>query len=264
MSDAALRITEPEPGIRVLELHRPERLNALNAELVARLHAALDDAALDPSCRVLILTGAGRGFCAGLDLDGFGEPPGADPGDELRTSFAVQRELSGLILHLRAIPQPVIAAVNGPAAGTGLCLMLASDVRLAAASARLSTAFIRLGVSNCDMGLSWLLPRIVGVARAQELMLTGRPIDAQEALRIGAVVEVAEDGALRERALEVARSIAAHDAFAVAQTKEGMWAALELGSLQTAIGYENRQQIMLTSSGRFHAASRAFLNGGGS
>jgi enoyl-CoA hydratase len=153
----------------------------------------------------------------------------------------------------------VIAAVNGPAAGGGLALALASDVRLAAASARFNVAFVRLGLSGCDIGVSWLLPRLLGASRAWELMLTGRIIDAAEADRIGLVLKTVPDDRLLEEALVTARLIAANSPWGVRMTKEVMWSQLEVGSLQAGIDLENRTQILSTFTGDMQEAVTAFL-----
>ena len=179
-----------------------------------------------------MLTGAGRGFCAGLDLGGFGMPPHTEHLGPTQRGFAVQRLIANVIPHLRSLPQPVIAAVNGPAAGGGFAFVLGSDVRLAARSARFNAAFIRIGLSACDIGTSWLLPRLVGVARAQELMVTGRIFDAEEAYRIGLVVDLVDDDALLDVAYAKADEIMLNTPFGVALTKEGMWSALEIPGMQ--------------------------------
>ena len=198
---SAIDLSRPNPGVVQITLNRPAKLNAMTTELVTGLHEALDDIAVDPDARVVILTGAGRGFCAGLDLGGFGDPPHSAHLGPTQRGFATQRLIANLIPHLRSLPQPVIAAVNGPAAGGGFALVLGSDVRLAARTARFNAAFVRIGLSACDIGTSWLLPRLVGVARAQELMLTGRIFDAEEAYRIGLVVDVVDDDTLLDAAL---------------------------------------------------------------
>jgi enoyl-CoA hydratase len=255
-----IELSRPDDGIAQITLNRPDKLNALTTEVVQGLHLALDDLAVDPTCRVIVLTGAGRGFCAGLDLTGYGAAPDTEHLGPTPKGFAVQRHIASLIPHLRSLPQPVIAAVNGPAAGGGFALVLGSDVRVAARSARFNAAFIRIGLSACDIGTSWLLPRIVGVARAQELMLTGRIFDADEALRIGLVVEVVDDGpALLELAYLKARQIMLNTPFGVALTKEGMWSALEIPGMQAAIDLENRQQIMASNTADHREAMRAFL-----
>jgi len=187
--------TSPEPVIAQLTLNRPEKLNALSTEMVQSLHAHLDDIAADSSVRVVILTGAGRGFCAGLDLGGYGAAPHTEGLGRTQAGFAVQKHIASLIPHLRSLPQPVIAAVNGAAAGGGFALVLGSDIRIAARSAKFNAAFIRIGLSACDIGTSWVLPRLIGASRAQELMLTGRIFDADEAARIGLVVDLVDDAA---------------------------------------------------------------------
>ncbi|MFM7686315.1 MAG: enoyl-CoA hydratase/isomerase family protein [Actinomycetota bacterium] len=251
--------TEPATGIAQLTLDRPDKLNAMTAELVQELHDHLDAISVDPSVRVVVLTGRGRGFCAGLDLGGYGTAPHTAHLGRTQAGFAVQKHIASLIPKLRSIPQPVIAAVNGPAAGGGFALVLGSDVRLAARSARFNAAFIRIGLSACDIGTSWLLPRLVGAARAQELMLTGRVFDADEAYRIGLVVDVLDDEALLDAAMTKAHEIMRNAPFGVALTKEGMWSALEIPALQNAIDLENRQQIMASATADHREAMMAFL-----
>jgi enoyl-CoA hydratase len=231
----------------------------MNAELCEALHRELEALAGDRSCRVIVLTGAGRGFCAGVDLRGYGQAPGNDGADAARDHLGNQEHMSRLILRLRDTPQPVIAAVNGPAAGFGLALALGSDIRYAAESAVLRVAFLNIGVSNCDMGTSWLLPRLIGASRAHELMLTGRRVDAAEAERIGLVAAAVDDERLLERSLEGAREIAAWAPWGIRLTKRGMWAALEISSEAAAIGYEDRQQIMALHGQAPQEAVSAFL-----
>ena len=257
---SVLLVDEPVDNVRQLTLNRPEALNAMTAELCEALHGELRAIAAERSTRVVILTGAGRGFCAGLDLHGYGAAPSSDGSDEARDRLANQQHMSTLILALRAVPQPVICAVNGPAAGFGLALCLASDIRYASREAVFRAAFINVGVSNCDMGTSWLLPRLIGASRAHELMLTGRRLGAEEALRIGLVADVTEGELLQQRALEGAEQIASLAPWGVRLTKQGMWAALELPSEQSAVEYEDRQQIMATFGRATAEAVDAFLH----
>ena len=247
------------PGVRLLTLNRPEQLNTMTAELCEALHRELERAAGERSCRAIVLTGAGRGFCAGLDLRGYGTAPGNDGTDDARDRLGNQEHMSRLILRLRETPQPVIAAVNGPAAGFGLALALGSDIRYAASSAVFRAVFLNVGVSNCDMGTSWLLPRLIGASRAHELMLTGRRVDAGEAERIGLVAEIVEDERLLDRALEAAEQIAAWAPWGIRLTKQGMWAALEIASERAAVEYEDRQQIMALHGVAPAEAVAAFL-----
>jgi enoyl-CoA hydratase/carnithine racemase len=254
-----LLVDEPAPHVHQLTLNRPDQLNAMTADLCEGLHGELRRIAADRSCRVVILTGAGRGFCAGLDLHGYGAAPGNDGSDEPRDRLINQEHMSRLILELRALPQPIIAAVNGPAAGFGLALSLGCDIRFAADQAVFRAAFINIGVSNCDMGTSWLLPRLIGASRSHELMLTGRRVDAEEALRIGLVADVVGEARLLERALESAQQIASLAPWGVRLTKHGIWTALEIPSEQAAIEFEDRQQIMATFGKAVPEAVAAFL-----
>ncbi len=255
-----LLLDAPTPAVRRLTLNRPEQLNTMTAELCEELHVQLRAIAADRACRAVILTGAGRGFCAGLDLHGYGAAPGNEGSDEPRDRLANQQHMSTLILALRALPQPVIAAVNGPAAGFGLALALGCDIRYAARQAVFRVAFVNIGVSNCDMGTSWLLPRLIGASRSHELMLTGRRVDADEALRIGLVADVLDADALSERALAAAEQIASLAPWGVRLTKRGMWSALEIPSEHAAIEYEDRQQIMATFGNAVPEAIGAFLD----
>lgn len=245
--------------VHVLTLNRPEQLNAMTAELCAALHVELDRLAADRSCRAIIVTGAGRGFCAGVDLRGYGQAPGNNGADPARDRFGNQEHMSRLIHKLRLTPQPVIAAVNGPAAGIGLALALGADIRFAASSAVFRCAFVNIGVSNCDMATSWLLPRLIGASRAHELMLTARRVSAEEAIEIGLVADVVEDGVVVDRALECARQIAQWAPWGIRLTKQGMWTALEIPSQQAVIEYEDRQQIMALHGQAPPEAVSAFL-----
>lgn len=256
---AVIEQTSPAEGIAQLTMNRPDKLNAMTGEMVQSLHDHLDAIRIDPTVRVVVLTGAGRGFCAGLDLGGYGAAPHTDHLGPTQKMMAVQTHIASLIPKLRSLPQPVIAAVNGPAAGGGFALVLGSDVRLASRSAVFNAAFIRIGLSACDIGTSWLLPRLVGVARAQELMLTGRVFDAEEAYRIGLVVDIVASDTLLDCALTKAHEIMLNTPYGVALTKEGMWGALEIPALQNAIDLENRQQVMISATADHREALAAFL-----
>ena len=252
-------LDRPAPGVALLTLNRPAKLNAMDVGLVSDLHAALDEVGADRACRAVVLTGAGRGFCAGLDLAGYGAAPDSAGRGPVGAGMATQQHIASLIPHLRSLHQPVIAAVNGPAAGGGLALALGSDVRLAARSARFNVAFVRIGLSGCDIGVSWLLPRLIGASRAWELMLTGRVVDSEEADRIGLVTRVVPDGEVVDAALETATQIAANSPWGVRMTKEVAWSQLEVGSLQAGIDLENRTQILSSFTEDMREAMAAFL-----
>lgn len=254
-------ISSPREGVTQITLNRPTKLNAMTSELVEQLHDALTRISRDRGTRVVVLTGAGRGFCAGLDLGGYGQAPGFEWNGAVEKGLAVQKHIASLIPKMRSLPQPIISAVNGPAAGGGFALVLGSDVRLAASTAKFNAAFIRIGLSACDIGTSWLLPRLVGAARAQELMLTGRLFDAEEAYRIGLVTEVLPDDALLDAAYAKAGEIMLNTPLGVALTKEGMWSALEIPGMQAAIDMENRQQIMASFSDDYQETRRAKSEG---
>jgi enoyl-CoA hydratase len=254
-----VQVSSPRPGVALITLDRPERLNAMSHELVADLHDVLDGVATDRGTRVVVLTGAGRGFCAGLDLKGAGAAPGTEGLGRVPAGMVGQQHIASLVPKMRALRQPVIAAVNGPAAGGGLALALASDVRLAAPAARFGVAFVRIGLSGCDIGVSWLLPRLIGASRAFELMLTGRVVDAAEADRLGLVSRVVEDRPVVDAALDVADEILANSPTGVWMTKEVMWSQLEVGSLQAGIDLENRTQIMTSMTEDLREAVTAFV-----
>lgn len=258
---AEVEITSPRDGVAQITLNRPDKLNAMTAQMVEMLHDSLSEVGRNRDFRVVVLTGAGRGFCAGLDLGGYGEAPGYQWNGVVERGLAVQKHIASLIPRLRSLPQPVISAVNGPAAGGGFALVLGSDIRIAASTARFNAAFIRIGLSACDIGTSWLLPRLIGAARAQELMLTGRLFDADEALRIGLVTDVVPNDVLIDAALAKAEEIILNTPLGVALTKEGMWSALEIPGLQAAIDMENRQQIMASFSDDAREMRRAKSEG---
>jgi enoyl-CoA hydratase len=226
---------------------------------VAALARWLDALAIDASARVLVITGNGRGFCAGFDLSLAETAPDQDVLGEAAAWTARQEAFAGLVTRLRALRQPVIAAVNGPANGAGLGLALAAEIRYAGASARFNAAFVKVGMSGCDIGVSWLLPRCVGLSRSFEIMLTGRMVEADEAERIGLVTATVPDADLLPRALETARQIAAHSAFPVWLTKRGGWANAEASSLQAAIELENRTQILARTTGELQRAAEALV-----
>jgi enoyl-CoA hydratase len=208
---------------------------------------------------VIVLTGAGRGFCAGLDLGEGATPPAAAGLGRAQAGMTVQKLIAGLVPRMRSVPQPIIAAVNGAASGGGLALALASDVRVAAESARFNVAFVRVGLSGCDIGVSWLLPRLVGASRAFELLLTGRLIDAREADKIGLVTRVVPDDEVVDSALETADLIVGNSPFGIRMTKEVMWSQLEIGSLQAGIDLENRTQVLSSFTGDLTEAMAAFV-----
>jgi enoyl-CoA hydratase/carnithine racemase len=254
-----VRTTRPRDGVLRIELHRPDRLNAMTAGMVETLHGALTEAELDPACRVVVLTGAGRGFCAGLDLDGYGVPPHAIEGESpVHRTLRVQRHIATLMQRIRRLPQPVIAQVNGPAAGGGLALVLAADLRIAADDAVFAVSFLKVGVSACDMGTSWMLPRLVGAGRAHELMMTARRFDAEEALRIGLLADAVPAGELGARVDRAIDDLLGMAPLSLSLTKQGMWLSLEVPSFDAAVELENRQQVLTSATTDQQEAMAAF------
>jgi enoyl-CoA hydratase/carnithine racemase len=252
-----LELTRPRPDVAVITLNRPDKLNAMNFRLVEALHQTLADVDSDGECRAVVLTGAGRGFCSGLDLtDPF--PEEATRGLEFpRSSMRWQERIAELTTRLSNLRQPVIAAVNGAAYGGGFALAMASDIRIASTSARFCTQFIKLGLGGCDIGVSYTLPRIVGAGQAFDLILTARTVDAEEALRIGLVSRVST-GSVVDDALTIAETLCGYGRFGLESTKQVLWANLEAPSLHAALQVENRNQILSSTSGELKAAATAF------
>ncbi|MBB3749801.1 enoyl-CoA hydratase/carnithine racemase [Mycolicibacterium sp. BK634] len=240
---AAVEFEELEDGIAGITLNRPDLLNAIDGTLMDGLDDVLDELS-SWKYRVAVLTGAGRGFCAGADLSGVGKPWVEQASAQFKTMYDGQVRLADQLTRLYELPIPVVAAVNGVAVGGGLAYALHCDIRIASETARFGSVFIKAGFSSLDMGTSYLLPKIVGAGVAREMMLTGRIIDAAESYRIGLVHEVVPADKLADAALEMARTIAANNAFGVWQTKTGLNAALDAPSLRHAKEIENRTQIL--------------------
>lgn len=252
-------VDRPRDDVAVVTLNRPDRLNALSFALVDELHAVLDGIDRDNTCRVVVLTGAGRGFCSGLDLTSIEGSSTSVGTTGPRAGMLSQAHIADLPQRLRRMQQPVIAAVNGPAYGGGFALALACDIRVAAPEARFCSQFIKVGIGGCDIGISYTLPRIVGAGRAFDLLLTARTVDAEEALRIGLVTDVvAGDASVVDRALDLAATICGYSPFGVVMTKEVMWSNLDAPSIESAIHLENRTQILAATGGEVMEAAAAF------
>jgi enoyl-CoA hydratase len=251
-------VDHPVPHVAVVTLNRPDRLNALSIDLAVALDATLAEVGAENDTWVVVLTGAGRGFCSGLDLKDYGVLPGVDGLTVGRIAQRSMRAYSRLVLTLRRLPQPVIAAVNGPAYGGGMCLALAADLRLAARSAVFNATGIVNGLTSTEMAAGWLLPRLIGASRANDLLLTGRAVDAEEAAAIGLVSRVVDDGAALPTALEAATDMCRFSPYGLSMTKNVLWASLEVGSLETAIELEDRNQLMLGFTENLAEAIRAF------
>lgn len=250
-------VERPKPEVAVVTLNRPDRLNALSFALVDELHDALDEIQLDNDCRVVVLAGAGRGFCSGLDLASVEGSSTSRGTSGPRAGMLSQERIAELPIKLRRLQQPVIAAVNGVAYGGGFALSLACDLRVAGTDARFCSQFIKVGIGGCDIGISYTLPRAIGSSRAFDLLLTARVVPAEEALSMGLVSDVAEDPVAR--ALELADVILGYSPFGVVMTKEVMWSNLDATSIEAAIHLENRTQILASTGGEMAEAAMAFM-----
>jgi enoyl-CoA hydratase/carnithine racemase len=249
-----LMLEQPSPGVVVVTLNRPERSNAMTNTMFCEL----EDMALalggEDDCRVVILTGAGKAFCAGYDLADADDLPGLGALGMLDQQERAARAL----LSVRSMRVPVIAAVNGAAAGGGLALALAADIRLAAPEAKFNAAFVRIGLSAGDLGTSWLLTRLIGPAATSEICFTGRMVDAEEAVRLGIVNQVSEPGAVLDQARRLAAAIVSNSPGGVQLSKRALQANLEISSYGAALELENRGQALLTRSADMPEALAAF------
>ena len=263
MADEApfVLVDRPRPHVAVVTLHRPDRLNAMSIELVSELQAAFDGLAEDNDTWVVVLTGSGRAFSSGLDLKDHGVVPNIDGLQVGRIAQKAMRHYSRLVPTMRRLPQPVIAAVQGPAYGGGMCLALGADLRFAGSSATFNSTGIVNGLTSTELGVSWLLPRLIGVARSNDLLLTGRVVDATEALAMGRVSRVLPDAELLEACLDVGEAMCRYSPYGLAMTKDVIWANLEVGSLEAAIELEDRNQLMLGFTENLPTAIRAFDEG---
>lgn len=258
---SSVEVEHVDPAVRVVRLNRPDRLNALSIDLAVELDAALAEVGEDNRARVVILTGAGRAFCSGLDLKDYGIIPNADHLSVHRIASRSMRVYSQLTRRLRSIPQPVIAAVNGVAYGGGMCLALGADLRIASASAEFNATGIVNGLTSTEMGAGWILPRLIGAANSNDLLLTGRRVDSSEALRMGLVSRVVPDGRLMEEACEMAAGMARFSHFGLESTKQALWVEQEIASLDAAIEFEDRNQLMAGFTDNLPEAIRAFDRG---
>jgi enoyl-CoA hydratase/carnithine racemase len=239
----SLRIDRPTAGVVVLQLNRPARLNAINGVMRDELAKTFAGLATDATVSVVVLTGAGRGFCAGIDIRDFGQgtvEADAPAIDRLR----FQEAMAALPQAIWNLPQPVIAAVNGPCVGAGLALCLAADIRICSTAASFGNAAILLGLSGAEMGMSYHLPRIVGTSVAADWMLTGRTVSAEEADRRGLVSDLVPPDQLVDRAMQIASTIAELSPFGVQLTKRALQANTDAAGPAAAMELENRNQVL--------------------
>jgi enoyl-CoA hydratase len=249
-----LRVEYPQPGVVLATIDRPDRRNALTDQLFNDLADLQTEVDADPQARALILTGAGVSFCAGLDLDLASDLPTM----ATEEFYAHQQRWAAAIVGFSRMRTPVIAAVNGAAAGAGFGLALTADIRICSTEARFNAAFVRIGLSAGDVGCSWTLPRIVGLGRALEILLTGRFVDAEEALRIGLASDVVTSDELMDRALATAALIISNSPFGMQLSKEVVHTNIDAPSLAAALELENRSQVLATRSPDMVEALTAF------
>ena len=254
-------IFEKDGPVDWVTLNRPEQLNTLNHQMVDDLLDYFGALYFDRATRIVVLRGAGRAFCAGLDIkesasqrqQSDNAPAGPSAG------LLSQRRISEIVLRMRRCQQPIISLVHGPACGGGFALALASDIRLAGESARMNAAFIRIGLSACDIGTSYFLPRLVGVSVASELMLTGRFIHAERSLRTGLVSEVVPDDQLAQAARPYLDEMLTTTPIGLRLTKECLNMSVDAPGLEAAVAMEDRNQILCSQSADFREGMAAFL-----
>ena len=246
---------EHRGGAHWVTLNRPESMNAMSRTMMLELQHYFGELYTRPEIRAVVLRGAGKAFCAGLDLKERREPGEGGPVNGLR----VQRRVSEIVMRMRRAPQPIISLIHGAASGGGFALALASDIRLAGPRARMNAAFIRIGLTACDVGVSYFLPRLVGSALASELLLTGAFIDAERALKVGLVSDVVPEADLEARGQAMVEAILANSPLGVRLTKEALNMNIDAQSLEAAIALEDRQQILCAQTDDMREGIGAFL-----
>ncbi len=237
-------------------LNRPAQLNTLNPQLLRELNDYFAGLERDYAVRVVVLRGAGRAFCAGLDIKA---SSGATIGSDADAMLRSQREFSGLVMRMRRCPQPIIGLLHGHAAGGGFSIALGCDVRIAAEGTKMNCAFIKIGLSGCEMGASYHLPRLVGSSVAAELLYTGRFIDAERALRVGLVSEVVPMDGLEAAGQALADDMLATAPLGLRLTKECFWAAVDGNDLPSVVALEDRNQVLTVANGDLAEGMQAFL-----
>jgi len=238
-------VEKPRPAVTLITLNRPERMNAMAFDVMVPFKEALEAVSFDNDTRVVIVTGAGAGFCSGADLE---DPGWLDIFNGLTVPGIARRAmkiLEDVIKAIHDMHQPVIGAINGPAIGGGFCLAMATDIRVAADSAVFRPAGINNGLTSAELGLSYLLPRAIGTSRAFEIMLTGRDVDASEAQRVGIVSKTVAGEALLDECYAIAERIAGFSQLGVELSKQMLWAGVDAGSLHTHMNHEGHAQLFM-------------------
>jgi enoyl-CoA hydratase/carnithine racemase len=248
-------------GVDHVTLNRPDSLNALDPALIDELNIYFQSLQRNRDTRVVVLKGAGASFCAGLDLKhAMAKRAGRQEMPGVTESLDSQRRIADIVMLMRRCPQPIIALVQGAAAGGGFALALAADIRIATTSARMNCAFIKLGLGGCDIGTSYFLPRLVGVSIASELILTGRFIHAARALAVGLVSDVVEEGGLETAAAPYIEAMMMASPVGLRLSKECLNMAVDAGSMEAVIAMEDRNQVLCSRSEDFEEGIRAFMD----
>jgi enoyl-CoA hydratase len=251
-------VDKPRPHVTLITLNRPERMNAMAFDVMIPLRERIEEVSVDNDTRVVVLTGAGGGFCSGADLEDPGTMPDIDGLTLPTIALRALGILEDVVLAIRKMHQPVIAAVNGPAIGGGFCLSLAADIRVASESALFRAAGINNGLTASELGISYLLPRAVGSSRAFDIMLTGRDVDAAEAERIGLVSSTVAGDALLDTCYSMAERIMGYSRAGVEVTKRMLWSSLDASSLTAQMGQEGIAQLYVRlTTKNFEEAVRA-------
>lgn len=256
MADYSNILVETRGSIEILTLNRPDVLNALSPEMAGELNDYFGGLHDRLDVRVVVLRAAGRAFCAGLDIKAWPLPEGATMVVHMART---QKMMGDIMRKMRSCPQPIVALGHGAACGGGFSMMLASDVRFGAPSLRMNAAYIKIGLGGCDIGSSYFLPRLVGMSIASELILTGRFINAERALRVGLLSDVVEEDQLLETGLALAGEMVANAPLGLRMSKEALNYNVDAQSLDAAMALEDRQQIMLTATQDHSEAMRAFV-----
>ncbi len=260
-----------ENGIGILTLNRPEKLNAISFQMEEELHRVLDDLMVNLECRILILQGEGRAFSAGTDLqeglilNSKKNPEGYEKFYFLNTSEPIKRKryhqwrITQIIMKMRKIPQPIIAAVHGAVAGGGFGFAMASDIRIASNDVKFINASINIGLTGADMGSSYFLPRLISLSRAAEIIYSGRGVNGREAEKIGFILKVVGEKELLNEALKLAEELLTKSPLGLRMTKEALNLSLDSPSLNNMLQFENSSIVLTFSSNDVNEAASAFF-----
>ncbi|WP_084399754.1 enoyl-CoA hydratase/isomerase family protein [Henriciella aquimarina] len=246
-----------QSGVLTITLNRPDQLNAMNRRFVSDLRNLFQALYWEPSIRVVVLRASGKAFCAGLDLKEASE----NQDRQVDTSIMLQRQrtIAEIYVAMRRCPQPIICCIQGAASGGGFALALASDIRLLSEEARMNAAFIRIGLSACDMGVSYFLPRMIGLSRASEYMLTGRFIEAEQALSMGLASRIASAARLDDEAALFAEDMLRATPLGLRLTKDALNHTIDAQGLEAAMALEDRNQMLTAQDPNFHEGIAAFM-----